>query len=125
MKQRVRRVGDRRGANNPNWKGGVRKLGNYYWVFGKHPRAVKFGQTPYTLRSVINLEKKLGRSVPKNMLAHHKKGNKLDDRPSQLHEISQKEHRRHHAIGKSNEVRRLIKKETDRLAQDSQHENLT
>lgn len=122
----VRRVGDRKGENNPNWKGGVRKLGNYFWVYKPgHPRAVKFGQTPYVMRSLVNLEKKLGRHIPKDKLAHHVSGNKLDDRPSKLKEITQKEHRRHHALGKSNEVRRLIKKETDKLAADSQHENLT
>ena len=122
---RVRRVGDRSGPNNPNWKGGVRKLGDYVYVYRPgHPRAVKFGQTPYVLRAVVNLEKKIGRSLSKNELPHHTK-HKLNDNPRFLRLMTQAEHRSHHSKGKSNEERARIKQQTDKLAQQTDIERNT
>jgi len=105
----------REGANNPNYRGGVRKLGNYYWVQKKHPRAVLYGQTPYVMRAVVKLEDKIGRKLRKHELPHHKDGNKTNDHKGNLEVMTQSDHRRHHALGKSNEVRAKVKRVTDSL----------
>ena len=112
---RVRRLGDRTGANNPNWKGGVRRLGNYVYHYSakSHPRAVKFGETNYIPRSIINVEKKLGRRVRRTELVHHDDGIKINDSPANLIVMKKGEHRTHHSSGKSNEERARIKKIND------------
>jgi hypothetical protein len=112
---RVRRIGDRSGANNPNWRGGIRKLGHYYYVQQKHPRAVLFGQTPYVMRAVVNLEKKIGRRLRKGELAHHEDGNKTNDSPRNLKIETKADHNRIHSAGKSNEERARVKRITDKL----------
>lgn len=117
QKQQEKRK-DHKGENNPNFRGGVRRLGSYYYVYSPgHSRAIKYGQTPYVLRSVVNLEKKLGRKLKKDELPHHRDGNKLNDSFRNLELMTQADHRRHHSVGKPNEVRAQLKTQTDRKAE--------
>src|SRR6266446_991539 len=106
---------DRKGENNPNYKGGVRKLGAYYFVQQKHPKAVKYGDTPYVLRATVNLEKKIGRRLKKTERPHHINENKTDDRPSNLEVQTRLEHIRTHHAGKSNAERVRIRKINEKL----------
>lgn len=116
MKLQVRRVPNRKGANNPNWKGGVRRLGPYYYVYSPgHHRSIKYGQTPYTARSVIQLEKKIGRPLKKGELAHHIDSNKTNDSKRNLRLELKADHNRIHSTGKSNKERMRIKRITDKL----------
>ena len=116
--QKQQKRTDHKGANNPNFKGGVRRLGSYYYVYKPgHQRAIKYGQTPYVLRAVLNLEKKLGRKLKKDELPHHHDGNKLNDSSRNLKLMNQAEHRRHHSVGKPNEVQAQLKTQTDRKAE--------
>lgn len=96
---------DHKGANNPNWKGGVRKLGPYYYVQRDHPRAVKYRDTPYVMRAVVRLEEKLGRRLRPNELPHHKDGIKVNDAARNLEVQTKDAHRRTHHAGLSNAER--------------------
>ncbi|MDP3983078.1 MAG: HNH endonuclease [bacterium] len=111
-KTKVNRVGE----NNPNWKGGVHKIGSYYYQYAPgHRKAVKFRDTPYVLRSTLSLEKKIGRKLRKAELPHHKDGNKANDNLRNLEVMTNADHRRHHSQGLSNDERARIKRTTDRL----------
>ena len=112
VKTKVNRVGE----NNPNWKGGIHKIGPYYYQYARgHRKAVKFRDTPYVLRSTIRLEKKLGRKLQKEELPHHRDGNKTNDNLRNLEVMTKADHRRHHSQGLSNDERARIKRTTDRL----------
>lgn len=109
--KRTTRVGE----NNPNWKGGVRKLGAYYFVQQKHPKAVLYGKTPYVLRATVTLEKKIGRKLKPLERPHHKNENKTDDRPSNLEVQTRLQHIRTHHAGKSNAERVRIRRLNEKL----------
>lgn len=107
---------NRKGPNNPNWKGGVRKLGRYYYVYKPgHPKAVKYGQTPYVLRATVNAEKKLGRRVRRSEQVNHKNENKTDDHPSNLEVMKRADHIRHHHAGRSNAERTRLRRLSEKL----------
>lgn len=109
--KRLKQASDRKGENNPNYRGGIRKLGKYYFKYAPgHPRAVLYGKTPYVPLSVVNLEKKIGRRLRKGELAHHKDENKTNDRPSNLEVQTKKVHNQHHHGGKSNQERTRIRR---------------
>jgi hypothetical protein len=71
------------GEENPNWKGGLTKSSKGYWYVKKpgHPRASKNG---YVKRADLVLEKKLGRLLHEDEIAHHVNLNKEDDSPDNL-----------------------------------------
>ena len=115
----VRRV-NRKGSENPNYKQGDikgRKLGSYIWLQQKHRRAVNFGVTPYVMKAVVALEKKIGRPLKKSALPHHIDGNKLNDSSRNLRVETQADHRRLHSFGKSNEERHRVKRVNDAVAE--------
>ena len=109
--KRTNRVGE----NNPNWKGGVRKIGPYYRVQQKHPKAVLYGKTPYVLRAIVNLEKKIGRKLKKSERPHHINENKTDDSPKNLEVQTRLQHIRTHHAGKSNAERIRIRRLNEQL----------
>jgi len=92
-----RRQKDQVGAKHPRWKGGIMtcKSGGHPYVFvlrPDHPRAYR----GYVKRADLVLEKKLGRCLTRNELAHHKDHNTLNDHPTNLEVMSHLEHMRLH-----------------------------
>ena len=81
------------------------KRGKDTWVIGDgyvairnllHPRAWKCGGMR---RARFNLEQALGRPLKKGMVVHHINGNKQDDHPENLIEITRQEHAKlHHQL---------------------------
>lgn len=78
-----RKVGDKSGALNPNWKGGqVIKIDGRVLLFRPdHPNASKDG---YVLRYRLVMEEKLGRYLTESEIVHHKNEDTSDDRPDNL-----------------------------------------
>ena len=89
--------------NNPKWKGGIVKRGLYIRVLSPdHPRADANG---YVKRSVLEMEKKLGRPVLRSEVVHHINGDKLDDRPENLELFpSNSQHMAHHLSERNKQV---------------------
>jgi len=71
------------GSENPGWKGGLFKSNRGYWYVHKpdHPNAMKNG---YVKRATMVLAEKIGRSLYKGEMAHHKDGNKENDATDNL-----------------------------------------
>lgn len=71
-----------KGANNPAWNGGVamRKGYRYIWCKG-HPYATRAG---YVSEHRLVMEKKIGRYLEPGEVVHHKNGDVLDNRPTNL-----------------------------------------
>lgn len=79
--------------NHPNWKGGKRIENGYYVVYSpKHPNSYK----GYMLEHRLVLEKKLGRYLHSNEIAHHNNGNKLDNRPQNISLHNRSSHAKYH-----------------------------
>jgi len=77
-------------VNRPHWKGGDATLHGYVLVYKPdHPKAYKTG---YIKRARIVLEEKLGRYL----FPHHLNGIKSDDRPENLVEMLDKDHKIFH-----------------------------
>ena len=93
MKKRVR------GSGHPNWKGGKTTKGNRVFIW-----------TPdgYKRRSILKMEKKIGRKLRKNECVHHKDGNTLNDKLSNLQLMTKSKHISYHMTG--NKYNRFCKK---------------
>jgi hypothetical protein len=93
---KIRPRGDVRGEKNPAWKGGRTKSKKGYWYIKMpgHHQALKNG---YVKLADVVLEKKLGRRLLANEIAHHKNEIKDDDSPSNLEPMRQGPHVRLHA----------------------------
>ena len=90
------------GDKNSYWNGGRITYGGYVLVASPgHPRAKECGG--YVREHILVAEKTLGRSLlwfgrdnPQSEVAHHKNGNKADNRPENLKVMSIAEHTRIH-----------------------------
>lgn len=85
------------GPDHPRWKGGkmTSKQGGHYYVYlllPDHPRAYR----KYVKRADVVLEKKLGRRLRRNEIAHHKDCNTLNDSPRNLEAMTRLQHIRLH-----------------------------
>lgn len=70
-------------------------ISGYEYVYKPtHPNAMKSG---YVAKHRLVLEKKLGRFLNKNEVAHHKNENKLDNRPENIELMTFSEHSSFHA----------------------------
>jgi len=67
-----------KGSEAINWKGGTRRMeaGRIRIHKPEHPRADKKG---YVLRSVLTVEKAVGKSISKNSIIHHANEDPTDD----------------------------------------------
>ncbi len=71
----------RSGPDHWNWKGGSKTSSGYVYLYRPdYHRAVK----NYAKRADLVLEEKIGRLLLPNEIAHHKNGDRLDDRPDNL-----------------------------------------
>ena len=82
------------GERNHNWKGGLiqSKKGYFYVYKPDHPRA----KGNYVKRADLVLEKKLGRPLKPNEIAHHGPGGKEDDSPENLSVMTKSRHTQYH-----------------------------
>jgi hypothetical protein len=96
------------GANNPRWRGGETRSSKGYWYvkMPDHPRAMKSG---YVKRADLVLEKKLGRPLEPNEIAHHMDENKDNDSPDNLEPMDGDVHRTMHSRERG-ALRRVPKK---------------
>ena len=74
---------DKKGKENPNYKGGERKntAGYVYILKPDHPFCNNRG---YVRRSHLVMEQKLGRYLKPEEIVHHRNGIRDDDRPENL-----------------------------------------
>lgn len=75
--------GKRKGANNPNWKGGGIIVDGYRYVFKPtHPNSTKDG---YICEHRLIMEAKIGRFLERKEAVHHLNHDRLDNRIDNLH----------------------------------------
>jgi len=76
----------------------------YFWIWNPlHPRT----NGSYVKRSVLNLEKKLGRFLKDGEFPHHIDNNRMNDAPENLELTDRANHARHHRIGYRKHIPRL------------------
>jgi hypothetical protein len=93
------------GERNPAWKGGKKLEKGYVLVRNpKHNRSQSCG---YVRENIVILEKKLGRSLFSNEIAHHKDGRKDNNHPDNLEAITVSEHAKLHNTGEKNHWAKL------------------
>lgn len=80
--------------NHPRWKGGRFIMDGYVRIRRpEHPHSCG----KYIKRAIVVLEGKLGRYLLPNCYAHHLNGDRGDDRPENLIEVTPSEHTRLHS----------------------------
>jgi hypothetical protein len=87
------RAETRRGANHPNWRGGI-SIDRWGYRLVYAPERTK--GHPYSYEHVLVAEETIGRRLKKNEHVHHLNGQKLDNRPENLLVCTQSEHRSLH-----------------------------
>lgn len=92
-------TGPRRGALHPEWKGGRKKVGGYWYVYSPdHPNATK---QRYVLEHRLAMEAKLGRYLLKSEVVHHRNADRGDNRPENLEVfLTNADHLRHELTGR-------------------------
>jgi hypothetical protein len=84
-----------KGEKNPAWKGGLIQSSKGYWYVFK-PNHLRAGKRGYVKRADLILEKKLGRPLKPNEIAHHGPGGKADDSPENLTVMTLSYHTNYH-----------------------------
>lgn len=90
--------------NHPQWKGGEFTVHGYVYIRKpNHPHA----SNKYIKRSIVALEEKLGRYLLPHCYVHHLNGDRGDDRPENLIEVTPSEHTRLHSAEMNKRRREL------------------
>lgn len=78
----TQRTGPRRGERHPDWKGGYRKIGRYWYRYAPHhPSATK---ARYVAEHRLVMEATLQRYLLPKEVVHHRNGDPEDNRPENL-----------------------------------------
>lgn len=93
------RTGPKAGPRHTGWKGGERIVKGYRYVWmPDHPNATKQG---YVAEHRLVMEQTLGRYLLPTEVVHHLNGERLDNRPGNLHVFGcNADHLRHELTGK-------------------------
>ena len=85
-----------KGKSHSNWKGGSQIYGGYKYLWNpSHPNSNK---RHYVAEHILVMTTKIGRPLKKGETIHHKDGNKLNNKISNLELLTRSEHmKRHHA----------------------------
>ena len=95
----TQRTGPRSGPLHPDWKGGRKRVGRYWYVWtNQHPRRTKAN---YVAEHRLIAEEMLGRYLERNEVVHHINGDPQDNRPQNLAVFqTNAAHLRHELTGK-------------------------
>ena len=95
----TQRTGPRSGPLHTGWKGGVRIVKGYRYIYQPdHPNATKKG---YVSEHRMVMEQKIGRPLLREEVVHHLNDDALDNRPENLqHFATNTEHLRYELTGK-------------------------
>ena len=96
---KTQRSGPRSGPGHPEWKGGRRLQGRYWYVYSpEHPRCTK---QRYVAEHRLVMERKLGRYLEPHEVVHHIDGSPTNNDPSNLIVFqTNAEHLRHDLKGR-------------------------
>lgn len=79
---RTQRTGPRGGDRHPDWKGGRKLVGGYWYIYRpEHPNATK---QRYVAEHRLVMEEKLGRYLDPKEVVHHRDGNSQNNHPDNL-----------------------------------------
>lgn len=81
-----RRIGDK----CPSWRGGIKRMHGYIWVYHPEPHPHRKGK--YVAQHVLNWEKYNKKPLPKGFTVHHLNGIKNDNRGQNLVALLHKQH---------------------------------
>jgi hypothetical protein len=97
------------GSNTSRWKGGRVYYGKRAYIWKPdHPRASKKG---YIGEHILILEKKLGRFLLFNEVAHHKDKDVTNNDPGNLELMTKGDHSRYHNSGEKCSLAKLTEKQ--------------
>ena len=96
---KTQRVGPRSGSGHTGWKGGIRMMKGYKYLYSpNHPNRVNRN---YVAEHRLVIEKKIGRYLERQEVVHHIDGNPLNNHPDNLVLFSRNsEHLKHELTGK-------------------------